>query len=100
MKPHPKAMLQKLLEECFVKNAFHVLLTVTDEEAAKRIALSKRTDEDFSSSAISKRNQQMKERFIKNYRVDFTNESNYDFIVNTSILSPEEVILKILNETK
>lgn len=36
----------------FVEKAFHVLLTVTEEEATKRIALSKRIDDDFSRSAI------------------------------------------------
>lgn len=40
----------------------------------------------------------MKERFIKNYDVDFTDYSNYDVIVDTSLISPAEVISKILTE--
>lgn len=84
----------------FVKNAFHILLTVSDDIAFNRIASSKRNDEDYSKVAIQKRNKQMKERFIENYGVDFTDATNYDLIIDTSFSSPEEIVTVILNELK
>ncbi|WP_430811087.1 MULTISPECIES: cytidylate kinase family protein [unclassified Carboxylicivirga] len=84
----------------FVKNASHILLTVSDDIAFNRIASSKRNDEDYSKVAIQKRNKQMKERFIKNFGVDFTDTTNYDLIIDTSFSSPEELVEKILSEFK
>lgn len=84
----------------FVKNAFNVLLMVCDEESVRRVSLSKRNDEDISRSAIENRNKQMKERFINNYGVDFTDESNYDIVIDTSLISASDVVSKIMIEIK
>lgn len=82
----------------FVKNAFHVLLKVSDENASLRINANGRMNEETSSQAIKDRNKQMKERFIEKYAVDFTNENNYDLIINTDGLQPEDIATQIIGE--
>lgn len=84
----------------FIKDAFHVLLKVSDDEAFKRISHSGRTNEDYSLSAINIRNEIMKDRFLNSYGVDFTDESNYRLVLDTSFISPEEVVFRILSAIK
>ncbi|WP_055446390.1 viperin family antiviral radical SAM protein [Lacinutrix mariniflava] len=75
----------------FIKNAFHVLLKVSDESASKRIRLANRSDEVTSTKAIQQRNQKMRDRFQDNYGVDFTNDKNYDLVIDTDDLTANEV---------
>ncbi|WP_203459322.1 viperin family antiviral radical SAM protein [Lacinutrix sp. WUR7] len=75
----------------FIKNAFHVLLKASDESASKRIHEANRSDESTSAKAIKQRNQIMKDRFQENYGVDFTNDKNYDLVINTGDLTANEV---------
>jgi predicted cytidylate kinase len=75
----------------FIKNAFHVLLKVSDEVAVSRIQKANREKEDISIDSIKKRNQEMKQRFLDKYGIDFTNEDNYDLVIDTDALSPEDV---------
>ena len=67
----------------FVKNAFNVLLKVSDKVAAERIKKANRKKESTDIESIKKRNQEMKQRFIDKYGIDFTNENNYDLVINT-----------------
>ncbi|OAV65154.1 cytidylate kinase [Bacteroidales bacterium Barb4] len=93
---HDKMIDGKFSEECnqdiniivdyrlgfhFIKDAFHVLLKVSDEIAAARIQKSNREKEDTDIDSIKKRNQAMRQRFIDTYNVDFADENNYDLII-------------------
>lgn len=84
----------------FIKNAFHVLLKVSEENASTRISLDNRNDETISVRAIKQRNQDMRERFQKIYEVDFTNEKNYDLVIDTDSLTPNEVANLIIEHYK
>jgi predicted cytidylate kinase len=75
----------------FIENSFNVFLKVSDEEAALRIKRANRTGENISHASINERNSKMKMRFIDNYNVDFTNETNYHICIDTDNLSPEQV---------
>lgn len=82
----------------FIKDGFHIFLQVSDHEAAERIKMSDRGNE-FKSDCIeekvkllNKRNQMMRERFIKLYNFDFTNERNYNLVINTNNKSPKEIL--------
>ncbi|QCE43320.1 viperin family antiviral radical SAM protein [Psychroserpens sp. NJDZ02] len=82
----------------FIKNAFHVLLKVSDESASKRIRLANRNDEVTSAKAIQQRNQKMRDRFQDNYGVDFTSDKNYDLVINTDDLTANEVAELIMEQ--
>jgi len=48
-----------------------------------------------------KRNQDMRQRFIDKYGIDFINENNYDLVIDTDINTPEsiaDIIISHLNE--
>jgi len=80
----------------FVKNAFNVLLKVSDQKASERISLGNRVDEVTSPVAIKLRNEAMKTRFLEQYNVDFTDVTNYDLIINTDELTPKQVSQQII----
>ncbi len=80
----------------FIKNAFNVLLKVSEQKASKRISLAKRVDEIVSPESIKLRNERMRMRFFECYNVDFTNENNYDLVINTDDFTPKEVSQQII----
>ncbi|MDO6600636.1 viperin family antiviral radical SAM protein [Tenacibaculum sp. 1_MG-2023] len=75
----------------FIENAFHVLLKVPDKSASKRIRLANRSDETTNEKAIQLRNQTMRDRFKENYGLDFTNDKNYDLVIDTDDLKAHKV---------
>jgi predicted cytidylate kinase len=84
----------------FIQNAFHVLLKVSDEVASNRIKTANRIDEAVSAKAINTRNDSMRKRFLSTYKVDFMDEVNYHFIIDTDNLTPEEITHLIIEEFK
>jgi predicted cytidylate kinase len=82
----------------FVKNAFNVLLKVSDKVAAERIKKANRKKENTDIESIKKRNQEMKQRFINKYGIDFTNENNYDLVINTDNPTPENIADTIISQ--
>jgi Cytidylate kinase len=82
----------------FVKNAFNVLLKVSDTVAAERIQNADRKKENTDIASIQKRNQEMRQRFIDKYGVDFTNENNYDLVIDTDKLTPEEIAEEVISQ--
>jgi predicted cytidylate kinase len=84
----------------FVNNAFNVLLKVSDEVAASRIQLANRKNEDTDINSIKERNNQMKQRFLYIYNVDFTEEKNYHLVIDTDELLPENIADLIIQQFK
>lgn len=82
----------------FIKNALHVLLKVSDEIASKRISSDNRTNEKTGDDDIKVRNEAMRNRFQQNYHVDFTNEDNYDLVINTDKLTIYQVADQIVDK--
>lgn len=82
----------------FVKNAFNVLLKVSDKVASERIQKANRKKENTDIESIKKRNQEMKKRFIDKYGIDFTNENNYDLVINTDNPPPENIADTIISQ--
>ncbi len=80
----------------FIENAFNVLLKVSDQMASDRISLGNRVDEVTSAEAIKLRNEAMRTRFLKRYNVDFTDDNNYDLVINTDNFTPKEVSQQII----
>jgi len=84
----------------FVENAFHVFLSVSDEEAFNRISKANRSGEEVSLEAIIKRNMDMKSRFIETYGVDFTDEKNYHIVIDVDNFEPKKVVEIIIDAFK
>lgn len=90
----------------FIPHSLKIFLNVDPDIAASRIYDEKRhglnSDEPEYNSAqetkeiLAKRVENSRERYQKYYQVDFLNPSNYDLVIDTTNLSPEEVFAKIL----
>jgi len=86
----------------FAPKSFKVYLTVNMDEAARRIFYDKRTSENYqdieeAKNKIRARRKSELERFKEYYNIDYSDLKNYDLIVDTTEISPEEVCEKIIN---
>lgn len=84
----------------FVPDSIKLLLLCSPETAAERIFNAKRTTEDArniqeSIHANQRRINSMKKNFKKLYNVDMHEESQFDLVVDTTYLTPQEVLKKI-----
>lgn len=84
----------------FVKNAFHVLLKVSEETATARINAAHRINEKIDASAIKTRNEAMQSRFKAKYKVDFMCETHYDLVIDTDELTVETIANSIIKAFK
>lgn len=91
----------------FIPNSIKIFLDVDLHEAAKRIFRDQRPDEEHKSSAsevfkmINSRLEETKRRYEKHYGVkDFTNKKNYDLIINTTTLTINQVVDKVIDFVK
>ena len=90
----------------FITDAFHVFLKVSDEMAFQR--LKDHNDEqrilEFGNQKmnvfhmIKQRNEDMKNRFLKTYQTDFTDESHYHLVIDTDHLNPNQICDLILKK--
>jgi cytidylate kinase len=90
----------------FLPDSFKVFLTVRPNVAAARVFEdTKRSNEKYSSEEealthLNNRKQSELKRYRDLYGIDCAAMSNYDLIVNTSEITPEEVAKKILDGYK
>lgn len=87
----------------FVPKSFKVCLVVQNEVAGKRIFHdTKRSGEQKyhsiteTTKSTTKRHQLELKHFKKNYKLDIDNKENFDLIIDTTHLSPEQVCQVIL----
>ena len=76
---------------------------MSDEVASQRILNDKRTTDQFFSpeevlQVTKKRNQDDQNRYLSLYNIDLWDSSQYNLTIDTSNLTPEEVVEKILIE--
>lgn len=81
----------------FVKNTFKVYLSCDMETSAARILAAKRDEEPFASfndalEGIKGRRASEKKRYEEQYGVDIKDMSNYDLVLDTTYIKPEEVV--------
>lgn len=94
----------------FLPKAVKVFLKVSPEVAAKRIfgdvqAKRRATETELTSEekvldAIKKRMESENERYNHYYNVNYTDEHNYDFVLDTTDLTIEETVQKVLDFVK
>ena len=86
----------------FIRDAFKVRLVVSDEEGARRIFQdeARGQEERFESIEAAKeayrvRSESERLRYFERYKVDVEDLSQYDIIMDTSDMTPEEVCARI-----
>ena len=106
-KTHENYIIDARLGWYSVPNSFKVYLSVDLEEAAKRALgdAKRKTTENFSTieeqkADIMRRFELENKRYEKIYGIHKDDMSNYDLVINTTKLTPEEVAEKIIEEYK
>lgn len=90
----------------FVPNSVKVFLSVDSKEAAKRVMAGQaRENEAYSSveeaeSALIERRADEVKRFKMLYDADCENMDNYDIVIDTTSITPQEVANTIMNYCK
>jgi predicted cytidylate kinase len=93
-----------------IPHSFKVFLTIDPRVAAERIFSARqhesgREDEPLyrtveeTQETLARRIAQNQERYKKWYSVDFLDPSHYDCVIDTTHLTPEEVVAEILDRT-
>lgn len=92
------------LAHLLISNCLHVYLHVSEDEAVKRLLNANRSAEfekntpEFIRKTMNIRNTQMKERFLKTYKTDFTNSQNYDIVIDTDLIPDFDQIADLIME--
>lgn len=92
----------------FMPNSFKIFISVDPDEAANRILQNKheRLDEkavetpEEAREALLKRLESDKKRYLKYYGIDYTDPTHYDFVIDSTKASVEEVVSQILDKLK
>lgn len=90
----------------FIPQSFKVFLTVNTDEAACRSLENRaeRPDEKpvanlaEAKKAVEERLASDKKRYLQYYGLDYTDPKHYDLVIDTTIISAEEVTQKILDK--
>ena len=98
-----KVILESRLGFICQPHAFKVFLDIKDEVAAQRILGDNRTTDTFQSSQHAleitrTRNLNDQARYLRLYNIDLRDTSHYDCIINTSHLTPDQVVTEILKQ--
>ena len=93
----------------FLPKSIKVFMTVSMDEGAKRIwkdlqdqeASSQRNEGSYASieeliKGLKQREENDAQRYLKYYGFDHRDKKNYDFVIDTTNLTPEEVVGKIV----
>ncbi len=81
-------------------DAFKILLTADLDTRIRRIMGRENKKFDQVKSEIETRENVELRRYNKIYKMSYLDESIYDLIIDTTNLSPEQIIEKVLNEIK
>jgi CMP/dCMP kinase len=89
----------------FVANAIKVTLVIDPEVAVARVMGANRAEETYATveiarQAIAERNRLERERYFKLYGVNTHDLANYDIVVNTSAISVDEVVARLVSEIR
>jgi predicted cytidylate kinase len=104
-KEHDNLIVDARLGWYAIPHSFKVYLTVDLKEAAKRVLndenrgkVEKYLNLEHAESEIAERFKLENERYFKIYNVRKDDMSNYDYVLDTTKISPDEAAQKILEE--
>lgn len=91
----------------FIPHAFKILLKTSLDEAAKRIFKDPRPDEKKTENEeelkqlIKNRVENTTARYKKYYAIEnIYDETHYDFVIDTTLINPDQVVEQILEKVK
>lgn len=99
-----KIILDSRMAWHFVKESFKVYLTVEPIEAAKRVLQDKRgtaesyNDIDEALEGLAKRREAESKRYLSKYGVDISHLANYQFVLDTTCKTVDQVVKKIVDK--
>lgn len=84
----------------FIPNSFKVFIDIDDKTAGERLLTSNRDTEKVSSLTEAMENLKNRwktenERYQKLYNINNLNLKNYDFVINSKDLTPEQIVEEI-----
>jgi cytidylate kinase len=86
----------------FIPHSFKLYIKVAEKVGAERVLLAKREGEDNNVDTVEKvleslknRKENERKRYLDFFNIDVYDHNNYDLVVDTTNLSPEEVFAKI-----
>ncbi len=86
----------------FAKDTFKIFLTIDPMEAARRVMLDQRGDEEKytdindACDKLVERSRVERDRFIDIYGVDYYDYNNFNIVVDTTSKTPDEVVALIM----
>ena len=100
-KTHVNIILDSRIAWHWIPDSFKIFLKVDPNEAARRIFNEKRESEkyitlDEARIGIEQRKEMERARLKAKYSIDISDMRNYDLIIDTTYLSPEDVCSRIL----
>lgn len=89
----------------FLPDSFKVFLKVEEEEAARRILQDRRKGEETRTleetlKKVRERKESERKRYQKYYDIDPYREDQYDLVIDTTDLTPEETAERIIQSTE
>ncbi len=87
----------------FAKDTFKIFLTIEPMEAARRVMLNQRGDEerytdvDDACAKLIERSRVERDRFVDIYGVDYYDYNNFNIVVDTTSKTPDEVVAIIMD---
>ena len=78
----------------FIKDAFHIYIKVSEEVAQDRLLKAGRVSE--THLTLQERNTSFKKQFQKAYSVDYTDESNYNLVIDAEQFNSAEEITEYI----
>ena len=78
----------------FIESSYNIFLLVGEEEAEQRLKLASRYNE--SQVTIIERNKSFHEQFMYAYGEDYTNQGNYDLVVDTEQFNSTQEIVEYI----
>ncbi len=105
VKKHKDVIVDGITSFYLFSDSIKVFFSVKPEVSAKRIFQAKRPDEPYKSfsealKAVKKRIKDDRSRYNRLYGIDCHKLSNFDLVIDTSDLSPKEVVNVILKFVK
>lgn len=104
-KLHQNIVFDSRLAWHFIPKSFKVFIDVDDAIAGKRLLNANRDTESASTitdaiQALKARWQVENKRYMELYKTDNLNLSNYDFVIDSSNMKPEEIVEEIYKNYK
>ncbi len=81
----------------FIENAFHIYLNISEEVAQSRLSKALRVNE--THLTLQERNTSFRNQFQNTYAIDYTNEKNYDLVIDAEQFKSADEIAEYIIKT-